>query len=75
MARLITENGQTFIRTDWYAEDVQSAAQDELWLEPLTDDQVLKVMELVVRAHDANMGINWEMIAAAIKQVLEDEAK
>lgn len=75
MARLITENGQTFIRDDWFDDDIQSVAQQDLGLKALTDGQVLKVMDLVVESFDANLGINWEMIGAAIEQVLEDEAK
>jgi uncharacterized protein YpuA (DUF1002 family) len=38
----------------------------------LTDHQVYKVMQLIVASHDANIGINWEVIDSAIDQIAEE---
>jgi hypothetical protein len=74
MAHLVTENGKTFIRDEWSEEDIQSVAECDLGLEkPLTEKQVYRTMELVVESFDANIGIDWEVIAMAIEQALKDE--
>ena len=46
---------------DWYAdwwhiEDVQSVASD------LDDDEARRVLEIMARKSDANIGINWDSI-------------
>jgi hypothetical protein len=71
MAHLVTEDGITFIRNDWYVDDVQARLEDN-WDFTLTDDECIKVLELVADAHDANDGINWDAIDAAIESLYGD---
>ena len=69
MARIIQVNGNPVIQDQWDASDIESVAED-MEVE-LTEDQVLEVMEIIVRRHDANHGINWDVIGSAIDYVLE----
>ena len=71
MARLEMENGFPVIIDKWDGDDVQSVAES-MDIE-LTDDQVLSVMQLIVKAHDANIGINWDAIGSAIDTILESK--
>lgn len=65
MAHLIkNENDKWVIRDDWHESDVQDVAEN-MGL-ALTDEQVFKVMQVVVNAFDANEGINWDSIESAI---------
>jgi len=67
MATLVRESGQWVIRSDWHEEDVLIQCENKGV--NLSDHQVYKVMQLIVSAHDANIGINWDVIDNAIKQV------
>jgi hypothetical protein len=70
MAKLVIENGHPVIVDRWDADDIQSVAENmDL---KLTDAQVLEVMELIVRSHDANHGINWDVIGSAIDALYPD---
>jgi hypothetical protein len=71
MARLEIENGYPVIVDKWHDDDIRSVAGD-MDIE-LTDDQVLSVMQLIVKAHDANIGINWDAIGSAIDTILESK--
>jgi len=71
MAHLVTEDGITFIRNDWYVDDVQARLEDN-WDFTLTDDECINVLQLVADAHDANDGINWDAIDAAIESLYGD---
>lgn len=70
MAKLVFENFQPVIIDRWDADDIQSVA--ESMDARLTDAQVLEVMELIVRSHDANHGINWDVIGSAIDALYPD---
>ena len=70
MAKLVIENGHPSIVDRWNADDIQSVA--ESMDARLTDAQVLEVMELIVRSHDANYGINWDVIGSAIDALYPD---
>ena len=69
MARLITENGRSFIRDEWGTEDIQSVADCNFDM-VLTEKQILKVMEIAVEEYDADVGINWDTFDAIIEDVL-----
>ena len=72
MAHIATDaQGNKYIADDWGIEDIQSVAQQNLGLKPLTDAQVEAVMDLIVESFDANIGINWEVIENAIEEVME----
>jgi hypothetical protein len=72
MAHLITENGKLIIRDEWHEEDIQGVAEDDHDT-TLTPEQMQKVMELIVKSFDANIGIDWEVIGSAIGQVLNEK--
>jgi DNA gyrase/topoisomerase IV subunit B len=65
MATLIREGGQWVIRSDWDEDDVRGQTDEDL-----TDEQVEKIMRLIVDTHDACIGINWDVIDSAIDEVL-----
>ena len=69
MAQVVMVEGKPVLRDDWHPMDIESVAED-MEIE-LTEDQVLEVMEIIVRRHDANIGINWDVIGSAIDYVLE----
>lgn len=72
MAHLITENGKLIIRDEWHEEDIQSVAEDNHET-TLTPEQMKKVMELLVKSFDANIGIDWDVIDSAIDQILDEK--
>ena len=71
MAHLVTENGKLIIRDEWHEEDIQSVAEDNHDT-TLTPEQMKKIMELIIKSFDANIGIDWEVIDSAIEQVLDE---
>ena len=56
MAQVIEENGVTILRSDWHVEDVRAQCP---WLD---EYQAMQVMDAIADNHDANYGINWEII-------------
>ena len=44
----------------WHYSDIQA---DHEWL---TDDQAREVLALLNKHHDANIGVNWQMIDAVV---------
>jgi hypothetical protein len=70
MAHLVTENGRLIIRDEWHEEDIQGVAEDDHDT-TLTPEQMKKVMELIVKSFDANIGIDWEVISTAIDQIID----
>lgn len=69
MAKIIQENGEVILRSDWHIEDVLAQADD---MEVnLTNEQAAKVLGIVAECHDASIGINWGVISAAIDYFLE----
>lgn len=75
MAKVINENGVLILRDDWNEEDIRSVAE-QMDIE-LTDGMVEEAMHWIVKAFDANIGINWDSIEAAIELTvrLERERK
>ena len=68
MTQLIkNEQNNWVIRDDWHEQDVRDVAEN-MDVE-LTNEQVYKVMQVVVKAFDANEGINWDSIESAIDLV------
>lgn len=75
MARVIKENDVLVLRDDWDEDDIRSVAE-QMDIE-LTDGMVEEAMHWIVKAFDANIGINWDSIEAAIELTvrLERERK
>jgi hypothetical protein len=69
MARIHTQpDGTKIIRDDWSSEDIQSVAENMDVV--LTQAQIDQVMDIVVEAFDANVGINWDSFETAIEMIL-----
>jgi len=57
MAHLAQDkDGKYYLADEWHIEDVQSVRPD------LNDDQASDVLEITADNHDANYGINWDVL-------------
>lgn len=54
----------------WSKPDLDCVCAQEEW-ELLTDSQAIEVFKLIERTHDAEIGINWEVIKQAIELIRE----
>jgi len=54
----------------WHIDDVQGQAEN--MGEVLTDEECRDVLAMVMRRHDCNIGINWEVIDYWIGEILND---
>ena len=73
MAKMITENNETFLRSDWFIEDVRCVIEDNgiEAAQGFTDEDCIEVLRIVARSHDANVGINWEVLGCAVDYYLQ----
>ena len=69
MATLVTDKGAPYIEDIWSLDDFRNVA-DGSDTEEFTDEELLEAMELVVDNFDANWGITWETIEAALDQIV-----
>jgi len=69
MATLITDKGAPYIEDIWSIDDFRNVA-DGSDTEEFTDEELLEAMELVVDNFDANYGITWETLEAALDQIV-----
>jgi len=69
MATLVTDKGAPYIEDIWSLDDFRNVA-DGSDTEEFTDEELLEAMELVVDNFDANYGITWETIEAALDQIV-----
>lgn len=60
-------NNEDSITITWSIEDVKSIVGD------FTDDQCREVLRLAKRNHDANIGINWDVLEMWADHVRENE--
>lgn len=70
MAKIIFEHGEPVLRIDWYVEDVLAQAE-EAGVE-LTEDDAATILAWLAHAHDAMIGINWDVIDTAIDMFDQD---
>jgi len=70
-------NGAWHLSDDWSIEDVRNVIDcDNIEdAEDFTDEDCVRVLELVVDAFDANIGVNWEVIGAAVDMVVQDKQR
>jgi hypothetical protein len=68
MAHMVQTHDGWVLRDDWFIEDVQARLED-YWDFTLSDDECLEVLGLVADAFDANIGITWDAIDAAIESL------
>ena len=71
MAHMVQTHDGWVLRNDWFIEDVQARLED-YWDFTLSEDECLEVLGLVADSHDANDGINWDAIDAAIECLYGD---
>lgn len=57
-----------FISIEWHIEDVKSRAKERGI--KVTDAQSREILEYIERKHDANIGVNWEVIDIWTDEVL-----
>jgi len=69
MATLITDKGAPYIEDIWSLDDFRNVA-DGSDTEEFTDEELLEAMEMVVDNFDANYGITWETIEAALDWIV-----
>lgn len=60
------------IAVRWGLEDVESQEDDE---NPLTEAERIDVLSLMDRKHDAEIGINWDVISCWIDYVISERVK
>ena len=58
-----------FIRVLWNKEDIVVTAKERFDV-TLTDEQVNEVVESIESSFDANVGVNWDVIADNIDYVI-----
>lgn len=58
-----------FIRVLWNKEDIVVTAKERFDI-TLTDEQVNEVVESIENSFDANVGVNWDVIADNIDYVI-----
>ena len=68
MARLI-QGKQWVILDEWCEDDITDQCE-QIGVE-LSQDETRRVLEMIVKAHDCETGINWTSINSAIDAVLE----
>ena len=69
MATLVTDKGAPYIEDIWSLDDFRNVA-DRSDTEEFTDEELLQAMEMVVDNFDANCGITWETIQAALDWIV-----
>lgn len=57
----------------WHIDDV--ACQAESMGETLTEEECQEVLRRMMRKHDCNIGINWEVIEWWIEQIVSEREK
>ena len=63
----MNQNKDGSITITWNIEDVQS-------LDPnISDDQAIEVLELALDNHDANVGVNWDVLEFWMSQVKKED--
>jgi hypothetical protein len=63
-------SGIKYLNNPWHIEDVhEQAERDDV---ELTDEQCVRVLELCVQYHNAEVGINWDVISHHISTVLQE---
>lgn len=55
----------------WTVDDIRHCERDMVKIHSLTDDDCLEIMRDIYMNHDANIGINWDVIESAIIEYVE----
>ena len=62
------QTGEWEIVDRWTEEDIRHQAEFACGID-LTPDQTYEILKLIAKTHDANIGINWDVIDNAIQQL------
>jgi len=70
LKKLMEEDKNT-IRLVWSIDDIKGidAEREDQTIEPLTDEECRKVLQEVERHHDAEVGVNWEVLEYWVDEV------
>jgi hypothetical protein len=68
MKLIKNETGEWEIVERWTEADIRHQAEYSFGIE-LTSDQSYEILKLVMKSHDANIGVNWDVIDNAIQQL------
>ena len=75
MATLVIKEGEKpYIEDIWNIDDFRNVA-DGYDTETFTDDELIQAMENVADRFDANNGITWETIEAALDFIVGDRRR
>jgi len=74
MAHMVQTHDGWVLRDDWFIDDVQARLED-YWDFTLTDEECVEVLMLVADSFDANIGITWDSIDAAIRSLFGDRGE
>jgi len=75
MAQVIQGHDDEWVlRIEWCIEDVRSCLEEEDDA-ALTDEDCLNILKLAAQMHDANIGMNWEVIQAVAFYYMAEKEK
>ena len=72
MAKVIVVDGVPVLRDDWHIEDIMAEAFEVLEKQ-ITEADAVEIMRRIAKAHDAEVGINWEVIRTHIEIYIDDK--
>ena len=72
MAKVIVVDGVPVLRDDWHIEDITAEAFEVLEKQ-ITEADAVEIMRRIAKAHDAEVGINWEVIRTHIEIYIDDK--
>ena len=73
MARMVFENNAWHLSDNWDIDDVRSVIENRRNPEDFTDEECVRALMIVADAFDANVGVNWEVIDAAVDMVIKEK--
>ena len=62
------QTGEWEIIVTWSEADIRHHVEGSLGID-LTPDQTYEILKLIAKTHDANIGINWDVIDNAIQEL------
>lgn len=74
MAKVVFENNQYILRNDWGIDDVRNIIDyaDITLAKSFTDEDCVRILEIVADCFDANYGITWDSLEDAITTYIEE---
>lgn len=63
---ILGHDDEWVLRDEWTIEDVRSRIDDSAFNIKIDDESCLNILKIMADQHDANIGINWGVMDAAI---------